>query len=297
MMIAIASAVLLLAAPLLVGLIGWWRGRAHPHQFGDAWPWPCTIGSALLFTLAFNLTFFIQELFLVVPKALTPGLRPILYHNNHSWSGGHPLASLFQGTGALAILISGVLCGWLLTRGVARSFASRLFLIWMTYCGVLMALPQVVAGALNPGSDVGMAMEYLRLSPATRTAAAVCALAAIPAVTAWLTVHVLRLAEQGSTAGGARDRSRFVLRLATLPALLAIPLILLFRIPRELIEVVAPPVVVVLIGVTWMQAWAWWISASGAGMAPSLQLRTLTLATLALLLVFQFVLRPGIPFF
>jgi hypothetical protein len=34
------------------------------------------IGSTLLYTLAFNLTFFIQELFLVVPKALTPGLRP-----------------------------------------------------------------------------------------------------------------------------------------------------------------------------------------------------------------------------
>jgi hypothetical protein len=56
----------------------------------------------LLYTLAFNLTFFIQELFLVVPKALTPGLRPTLFHNNHLWQGEHPLASLFQGTGALA---------------------------------------------------------------------------------------------------------------------------------------------------------------------------------------------------
>ena len=69
--------------------------------------WRQTIGSALLYTLAFNLTFFIQELFLVVPKVLTPGLRPTLYHNNHLWLGENPLARLFQGTGALAIFISG----------------------------------------------------------------------------------------------------------------------------------------------------------------------------------------------
>ena len=65
--------------------------------------WRLPIASALLYTLAYNLTFFIQELFLVVPKALTPGLRPTLFHNNHTWQGDHPLASLFQGTGALAI--------------------------------------------------------------------------------------------------------------------------------------------------------------------------------------------------
>jgi hypothetical protein len=37
-----------------------------------------TLSSALLYSLAFNLTFFIQELLLVVPKALTPGLHPTL---------------------------------------------------------------------------------------------------------------------------------------------------------------------------------------------------------------------------
>ncbi|WP_157123717.1 hypothetical protein [Allosphingosinicella indica] len=36
--------------------------------------------STLLATLAFNLVFFVQELFLVLPKALTPGLNPTLYH-------------------------------------------------------------------------------------------------------------------------------------------------------------------------------------------------------------------------
>lgn len=136
------------------------------------------MSSALLYTLAYNLTFFIQELFLVLPKALTPGLRPTLFHNNHTWEGENPLASLFQGTGALAILTSGTICGWLLRRSW-RSITVRLFLIWMTYNGLYQALPQVVIGAISPRSDAGMAITYLGLGEAARTAAALTALSLI----------------------------------------------------------------------------------------------------------------------
>src|ERR1044072_2395392 len=94
------------------------------------------IGSALLYTLAFNLTFFIQELFLVVPKALTPGLRPTLFHNNHTWEGQHPLASLFQGTCALATIVSGTICLLLLRGDRVRSTTLRLFLVWMAFHGL-----------------------------------------------------------------------------------------------------------------------------------------------------------------
>ena len=65
-------------------------------------------GSILLCALAFNLTFLWQELWLVIPKALTPGLHPILYHNNHNWTGDSPRVDLLQGTGALATLVSGL---------------------------------------------------------------------------------------------------------------------------------------------------------------------------------------------
>jgi hypothetical protein len=97
----------------------------------------------------------------VLPKAFTPGLRPTLYHNNHHWDGDNPLANLFQGTGALAIFVSGVACALLLRRRRADSPTMRLFLVWMTYNGLFQSLPQVVVGALNPGNDVGMAMHYL----------------------------------------------------------------------------------------------------------------------------------------
>jgi hypothetical protein len=115
--------VVLVFGPLLLGLSGLFHARRGGYRSPEPavpWNWKQTISSALLYTLAFNLTFFIQELFLVLPKALTPGVRPTLFHNNHSWEGENPLTSLFQGTGALAILLSGVVCALLLQRRSPR---------------------------------------------------------------------------------------------------------------------------------------------------------------------------------
>jgi hypothetical protein len=301
-LIGIAVALVLVAGPLLLGLTGLIRAR---RVLADgiparAMPWnrKLTINSALLYALAFNLTFFIQELFLVLPKALTPGLRPTLFHNNHSWEGENPLASLFQGTGALAILLTGVACALFLRRGAARSTTVRLFLIWMTYNGLLQSLPQVVIGAVNPRNDVGMAMDYLGLGAMAKTAAALVALATIPLAALWLRRPLLSLAEDPACISSARARTRFIFHAATLPALAAILLIIPFRIPREWIEVVILPAVVTVIGIAWLQAGAWHVNgvktqgSSGVG-SIALPLGAL----LFLLLVFQLLLRPGVRFY
>jgi hypothetical protein len=300
--VGIAVALALVAGPLLLGLTGWIRAR---RASADALPnsatllsWKLTIVSGLLYVLSFNLAFFIQELFLVLPKALTPGLHPTLFHNNHRWEGEHPLASLFQGTGALAIFVSGLLCTLILRRSHARSATVRLFLIWMAYHGFFQALPQVVIGSINPRNDVGMAMDYLRLDATVRTAAALGALTAIPPIALWLTRAVLSLADDTVQIASARARTRFIFDIATLPALIAIPLIIPFRIPRELIEVVMPPVVVTLVGIAWMQAGAWRVTGVKAGGSSGVSSVAFPLgAVLILLVVFQAVLRPGVPFF
>src|SRR5262245_25411231 len=99
-LIAIAALLVAVVGPLLLGFAGLLRARRAPCTVAASpWEWNLTLRSALLYVLAFNLTFFIQELFLVLPKALTPGLHPTLFHNNHQWEGVHPLANLFQGTG------------------------------------------------------------------------------------------------------------------------------------------------------------------------------------------------------
>ena len=60
----------LVLAPAAVG-----RRTCLPGSIG----WRPVAHSMLAYVLAFNLTFFIQELFLVLPKALVPGLQPTLY--------------------------------------------------------------------------------------------------------------------------------------------------------------------------------------------------------------------------
>ena len=301
-LIAIAVALVLVAGPLLLGLTGLIRARRAPADAvpepAIPWNWTLTINSALLYALAFNLTFFIQELFLVVPKALTPGLRPTLFHNNHSWEGENPLASLFQGTGALAIFFTGVACTLFLRRGLGRSSTVRLFFIWMTYNGFFQSLPQVIIGAISPRNDVGMAMDYLGLATSAKTVAALAALFAIPPTALWLLRPLLSLAEDPACIASARARTGFAFRVATLPALTAILLIIPFRVPRELLEVVILPVVVTVIGIAWLQAGAW--RTSGVATVGGARVGSIAYplgALLVLLLVFQLLLRAGVRFY
>jgi hypothetical protein len=262
------------------------------------WNWRLTAASALLYTLAFNLIFFIQELFLVVPKAFVPGLKPTLFHNNHTWEGYNPLAYLFQGTGALATFLTASVCVVLLRLGWGRSSTSRLFLIWMAYHGFFESLPQVVVGAFVPANDVGRAMEYLGLSTHVKTVAAVLAFIGMPLLAVGLTRPLLSLAEDSREIGSAGARTGFVFRVATLPAVVAIALIIPFRVPRNWLEVVMVPVVVTLLGIIWMQAGAWAIrDATARGDSRNMSIMRLAGAAVALLLVFQLVLRPGIRFY
>ena len=90
------------ALPLAIGLWRLPRGGAAPID-GRA-----LAAGTILCALAFNLTFFWQELWLVIPKAMTPGLHPILYHNDHDWTGTAPIVELLQGSGAIATLLSGL---------------------------------------------------------------------------------------------------------------------------------------------------------------------------------------------
>lgn len=298
--IGIAVILMVFAGPLALALAGRSKAtRASPVPDRTiAWNVRLTVMSALMYVIAFNLTFFIQELFLVLPKAFTPGLRPTLFHNNHIWDGSNPLASLFQGTGALATLLSGGLCAMLFGRGVGRSVAQRLLLFWMAYSGVFMALPQIVIGALSDQSDIGMAMTYFGLGATSKTLAALVALALIPLAAAWL--GRLLFGQLGGPALSAtpKGRQHFVFGAATVPALLALPLIVLFRIPREWIEVLLVPMVVSLVGVVWIQAGAWRSKGKAAGNDVVVgSLASPLVAVLSLLLIFQLLLRPGIRFY
>jgi len=301
LIILVLSLLVAFGGPLLLGLAS---RRAKGQGTADAafqvrwsWPWRLTLASALLYTLAFNLVFFVQELFLVLPKAATPGLHPVLFHNNHDWTGHNPLAELFQGTGALAILLVGLSALWWLRRTASRSASWRLFAVWAAAVGVFMSLAQVVIGAMLPPNDVGRAMDYLGLPLPLIWLAAAIALLAMAAAGTWLARPLLALADDPARIAGPAGRSLFVFQVGTLPALAGAGLVLPFRVPGSLDQVAILPVVVTLLAVAWIQAGAWRarpLQAADGLRPPSL---VIPLAALAVnLLVFQLVLRPGVAF-
>jgi hypothetical protein len=253
--------------------------------------------STLLCTLAFNLIFFLQEFFLVVPKAMTPGLHPVLFHNNHTWTGNNPLAGLLQGTGALADLASGLLFAVLLAKSANRSFTLRLFLFWMAYQGFFLALPQFVIGAIIPANDVGMAMNYLGLSGAEKQGAALIAFIVMMVIGFWLAGQFIRLIATSAETASGPGRLWFVLRSATLPAFFSVLLLIPFREPRNLIEVVLLPLIVMISGMLWIQIAAWFARPAMQADRTKSSVAIPSGALLILLAVFQLVLRPGIRFY
>lgn len=300
--ILIASLISTIAAPILLGSIGLWRSRiaasSVPASPAGPWRWLRTLHSGLLYALCFSLIFFIQELFLVVPKALTPGLRATLYHNNHHWTGDNPLAHLFQGTGALAIALTALgFVAWLRLRP-PRTATWRLFAIWMAFHGFFQSLPQVVVGAVVPQNDVGMAFGYLQLTDISKFVAGLIALAVIAAIAIRFVAPLLSLAQDPAEIATPGRRSGFVFRIATLPALLALPLIIAMRVPGSLDQVAIVPVAEFVIGLFWIQTSAWCTSHRLREIvAPPRSAWGPLIAVAALLLIFQTVLRPGIGFF
>jgi hypothetical protein len=281
----------------LAGIVSSRRGAAAPEPSAPH-DWRLPVGSALLYALAFNATYFVQELFLVLPKALLPGVRATLFHNNHHWEGEHPLTALFQGTGALAILVTGTACAVLARRRLPGSPTLRLLLVWMAYAGWFEALPQIVLGTVSHQSDVGVAFDYLGLGTVARAAVAFLALAAMPPAALWLTRPLLGLADHPAQIATGGARTRFIWWAATLPLLASVALIVPFRVPRDAIEVVGLPLVVNFVGGVWMQAGAWRVrNVAPDGGAQSLPIAYLLGAVALLLAVFQLVLRRGIAFY
>jgi hypothetical protein len=294
--IVLAMAAVFLGAPVLWSLVmvmrsPRWSGLRSP------WDWGLTVASALAYALAFNVVFFIQELFLVIPKALTPGLRPTLFHNNHDWTGQNPLAELFQGTGALATVIVGLAFTAWVTRRPPRWLALRLFAIWMALLGLLEALPQVLIGTVIPQNDVGRAMDYLHMPGSAKIATVVAAMVAM-ALACGIAAPLLMSLAPGADTQAPRGRARTIFRYGVLPALAAVALIVPFRTPGPPIEVLFPPVVATGVAGVWLQAWSWHAPRGPAG-PPSMRwaLAGLVAALGVLLAVFQILLRPGVEFF
>lgn len=273
-------------APLVAGLaLLKPRAQAIPLVRRDG------IGSILFCALAFTLTFFWQELWLVIPKALTPGLHPILYHNDHDWTGKVRIAELLQGSGAIATLASGLTFLGALSLARSMSISWRLFFFWMAFQGLYQALTQLAIGTLLPGNDVGRALAYLAVSGTGKALLLIAAVVAM-AFAGTTLASAFPLAESPPS-----RRSRAFAIEMLIAALLSVMLIIPFRLPREIIEVVLIPLIVNLVGVGWLiMGMAITRYRADDGGLQAISLLGPTLALGVTLTLFQCVLRPGIAF-
>ena len=250
------------------------------------------VGSMLLATLAFNLTFFWQELWLVIPKALTPGLSPILYHNDHQWSGSAPVADLLQGTGAIATLVSGLTFTALLAKASGLSPTWRVFAFWMAFEGLSQSLSQFLIGALIPGNDVGRALAYLGIGIAARGAVFAASVVALGIAGRTLAA----LLPDGVAPRGVPGTRPFAAVLA-ITGVVIVLLSIAYRIPREPIEVVMIPAIITLIGMAWLALGSTFVAEPPIDTLSSQPAIFMPAAMLvALLIFFQAVLRPGVRF-
>ena len=260
------------------------------------WDGRLILASTLTCVLAFNLTFFVQELLLALPKAFVPGVHVRLYHNNHNWTGDAPILPLLQGTGGLADLVMGLLFAALLKGAGERSLTTRLLLFWMAFQGLYQGLSQLIFGAILPGNDMGMAFGYLGLSPGIKHAIFAAGLILSVLAGFWLARKGLRLF--GTTADTLTPGARmgFFFRTTMLPALAAGPLLIPFRMPRDSIEMWIFPTVLMVFGALWVMIGGGFSPTAARPARPSPSLVVPLAILIAVLLIFQLVLRPGIAF-
>ena len=254
------------------------------------------INSGVLYALAFNLIFFLQELFLVLGKKVI-GLEAFLYHNNHTWNGEHPMASLMQGSGALAIFVLGLVFLTIYRLIKNSSGIWKLLILWLAFHGLIQSLPQVTVAYFDPHTDVGEALVgYLNLNTSLLILLAVLSIMAIPMVAIWFSIQLLGFTPEGFDINNPKARFKYIRFIAVGAALIGSVLIIPFRVP-PVTQIIAP-FFVLAISIPWI-----WASANGYRNIEHTpnhineKIYWMPLIFLILLLVFfQLILAPGVKF-
>lgn len=220
---------LLLIIPILWGIYGFIKSRNEPKRRISYPSFAIIINSAVLYALAFNFIFFIQELFLALGKRWL-GLKAVLYHNNHNWYGEHPQDDLAQGYGAVAIFITGIIC-LIIARTIKDSkHWIHLFFLWMSFQGFAQSLPQFVTAFMAPDTDTGQAFSYLRFSQIAGWIFAIASLILMLLIGSLFSKFLLQLAPSGLITENARARFGYLFQIVLLASLIGILLIIPFRV-------------------------------------------------------------------
>ena len=284
--------------PIIWGIYGYYHSKKHRLTATDAEGvttsnWPLIINSAVLYALAFNLIFFIQELFLALGKRWL-GLKAYLYHNNHGWDGEHPQAALAQGYGAASIFICAVIFLLLARRVINKKHWMQVFFLWLAFQGFAQSLPQFITAMMAPDTDTGQAFTYLGISRPVGLLISLASIILLLLTSMAYSQYLLEMAPSGANTKTAGKRFRYLLRIAGWAAIIGLIFITPFRIMPW--SRAAAPVFVTLFAVPMILANSWKVE----------NIQTVNneinrkifpgpiIALLAVLLIFQLILAKGI---
>jgi hypothetical protein len=286
--------IFLLVAPILWGWRNWIRYKGT-SAIKNIVNYNTMINSAVLYALAFNLIFFLQELFLVLGKKAL-GLKAFLYHNDHTWIGEHSMTSLMQGSGALAIFLIGLI-SLVIFRFINSKSILKLFVLWLAFHGLIQSIPQVMVAYFDQGTDVGEALVgYLNLSQPFLIILALMSMSATVVISIWFSGQLLEFISINVDFNNAKVKFKYIRFIAVGAALMGSMLVIPFRIP-PLSQVISPFIVIVF-----SIPWIWSAAAMKKPIVPmSSRINEKTywspIVFLVLLLVFfRLILAPGLEF-
>lgn len=286
---------ILLLGPIIWGVRNWYiyKGTSTPKGGIN---YNTLINSAVFYALAFNLIFFLQEIFLVLGKKAI-GLKAFLYHNNHNWEGEHPLTMLMQGSGALGIFLFGLICLFIFKFIINSKSNWKLFILWLAFHGLVQSLPQVAVAYLAPTTDVGEALVgYLKISDSLLIILAIVSLIAVALINIWLSKHLLNFAPDIVNLSNPKVKLKYIRFIAVGAAILGSILVVPFRIPP--IGQAVTPFIVFICSIPWI----WSSSPINKNIRPSSNkinekiYWSPVIFLILLLIFFQLVLAPGVEF-
>lgn len=287
----------LLIVPVAWGIYGYIKSKSpnliSSASQNNASSWPLIINSAVLYALAFNLIFFIQELFLALGKKWL-GLKAFLYHNNHNWEGNHPMESLAQGYGAVAILITGIICLVIARRMKTSVHWLHLFFLWMSFQGFIQSIPQFISAKAAPDTDTGQAFTYLGIGETAGVIIAIAGVVIMLGIGASFSRYLLQLAPSAADTDQPKQRFSYLFKIAVAASLIGIVLIIPFRIMPW--SRAFAPIGVTLISIPMVFANAWKVTAiNPVGNDVNRKIFLVPIVILAIvLLLFQLILAKGV---
>ena len=286
---------ILLVGPILWGWHNWvkYRRTSVPKDIAN---YSTMVNSAVLYALAFNLIFFLQELFLVLGKKAL-GLKAFLYHNNHSWVGEHPMTLLMQGSGALAIFLIGLIC-LVIFRFISNSKSIwKLFVLWLAFHGLIQSMPQMTIAYLDPGTDVGEALVgYLNLSQPFLIILAMTSIIATAVVNIWFSKQLLEFVSSDIDLDNPKARFKYIRFIAVGAAIIGSILIVPFRILP--MGQAITPIVIFVFSIPWIwsaAAVSKHVKRTSNRINEKIYWSPIVLLVL-LLIFFRLVLAPGVEF-